>query len=1054
MKGLYKLIFNLKIFIGVFAFFITSSSNSQANATAHNLNLQLKNTPNLELNGVSHQEANQELKETSITKSNPINPEKKFYQLAQRDNILPSDSEEDDFFRDVEPEDLVPEEELEESNSEEVEKQNKLILEFLSNNKATSNLSLQLRKNPNLDFKGINHQASNQFLGVNFLEFKQISIANAKSDSINRETKSYQLAQRNDVAQRDDVLPSDSEEDDFFRDVDPEDLLPQEEPEKPDPEEVEEKQELILESLSNSNKKYPFILNPFDGLTISEDQFDPQRKENYSEFDIRFAEDNPSFRQLGFGHFPKEDQFYWQMNGNRLIFETQGFQSGLQYQGQTNEVEINEAFLLQQAFFGVQTIWTFPGELSLLEGDQEDLDEFTIFSAIAEAGNAEDIFAGGDVNLDINLANIDFEDANEARSLIGVGTGTSDRIEGGGSLFAEIDPANAPRILQAFPTVDLSPLLDGGNVPLEAGATIPESALEEVGLTFGSPLTDEVPGFNTAFSSDPGVKIGQRDTFDNLDLLNVLVNPFLSEQERNEKFLNSLLWAWLGQQKTEVFREEQREDFDWHRFYFSTSYNRGMVEYDKEEISATYTNVFLNPGGGITLSFEEGEVDGTQSANSTIGMLLGFPLAGFSNLNNLQGSLDEAKEKFEAGEDFTPLETKATSNQRQQINQRLNRTLRTTNLSSELEQISGTVTFPSKITPDKSSVLQLRTGLHNRSVDFQEQSVTTEQGKPFFSETRLSNDDFNLNFIGTPIGESSRELSGNIAGQVGLISPEGEQFLGQISPEAPVPTKGFTAAFDRLELARIDTREINFNQFLGTLSLPSIELLWSGTNRNFNYGVSVGGWFNVDSDSAPGVDENTVGVEEPSVGGYLSSALNWTLTNLRQNENGQTIGIDAHIPSFRVSLNTEMNERNPFTAIASYTYINQRRNRSFTLSPLIAYIPNGQDEVTTDADTDVIGILTGEVNFNTGLNIDTTLEARNEFFYTLESTQEINSDIALGGFISNFRRTLRGLASRSSEFRAGPVIEVDLDNKDVVFEARLGFGDSDPDFRIEGNARF
>ncbi|MDR9404119.1 MAG: hypothetical protein RI580_11835 [Halothece sp. Uz-M2-17] len=922
-----------------------------------------------------------------------------------------------------------------------------LLITMGSHNKVSAqSLNSDLKTRENIEFDLYSQTEANSVLEVNSLKYDDIkfaelhlpflSLVNYRSQQTDFSFSSYQLAQR------DDIVPSDSE-DDFFREIKPEDLIIEEESEEPTTEEIEKQQDLILDSLSNSVDKYPFIINPFDSLTVSEDQFSPDRVDNYSEFDIRFAEDNPTFKHLGFGHFPEEDQFYWSLSGNRIVFETQGIQSGLRYQGQTDEIEINEAFLLRQGFFGVQAIWTFPGELSLLEGDQEELDEFTVFAVAAEAGN---------VDLNLDLANIDFDDADDAKSIIGVGTGSSDRIEGGGSLFEQIDPANAPRILQAFPTVDLSPLVNGGNVPLEAGAIIPKENLEEVGLTFGSPLTTEVPSFNTTFSSDPGVKIGQKETFDNLDLLNVLVNPFLSETERDRRFLNSLFWAWLGQQQPEVFTQERRENFDWHRFYLSRSHDRSMLEYDQNQVSATYTNVSLNPGASISLSLNEGEVDETQSANATFGMLLGFPLAAFSNLNNLQGSLEEAKQEYQSGEGFTPLNTEATSKQRKQINQRLNQTLRTSDITSELEQVSGAVTFPSQVSPNHASVLQLRTGLHSRTVEFQEQSISTNQGQPFFSETRLSKDDFNLNFIGIPIGSSSDQINSNFTGQVGLISPDGQQFIEEISPEAPLPTRGFTLAFDRLEIARIDTRDINFNQFRGNLSLPSVELLWSGSSQDFNYGVSAGAWFNLDSDSAPGVGENQLGSEEPSAGVYLGSAFNWTVIRRQQNDRGNTIGINAHIPSFRVSWNSEMNKHNPFSAIASYNYIHQRRNYSFSLSPLIAYIPNGEEQDSTE--TDFIALLRGNLNFNTGLNINGSLEARDEFFYTLESTQEINSDIKIGGFISNFTRTLRGLSSRRSDFNFGPVIKVDLENQDIVLDARLGLGNSEPDFRIKGNARF
>jgi len=898
---------------------------------------------------------------------------------------------------------------------------------------------------------------SNQALAASS-HSKRNSASEQELELLKQANTSFQLSQAEDI------LPDEDEE--FLEELDPEEVIPEEleplEPEETEPEiNLEEQKQFILDALSQSADQYPFITNPSDGLTISEEFFAPNEKSTYSDFDIRFAEDNPLLKKFSAGLFPPDNQFYWIVDGNRVVFETKGTQLGMNYQGRTDEIEVNQEFLLSQSFLGIQAIFGLPSELSSVEGEQENLDEFSVVALALQAGqsgDSEDLNLPENIDLNINIGNRD-DSQQDVDSISELGTGFSNRIEDGSSLFENVDTANAPRIIQAFPTVDLSPLVAGENVPLERGANIPEESLQQLGLDFASPIDDnpQLPQFQQGFSSEPGIKIGQRQTFDNLDLLNVLVNPSLSESERNERYLNSLFWAYLGQEEPQVFREETRENFDWHRVYASYAHNRSMIEYDKDDIAATYTNVFSNPGVSLTLSWEEAEIDDLQSANATLGMLLGFPLRAVSGINDLQSSLDEGKKEFEAKEQVTPLQdTAATSDQRQQINERLNQTLRYSQITSELKQVSGTITFPSQITPDGSNILQLRTGLHERSVQFQEQFTNTTQGQPFFSELRLSKENFNLNFLGIPIVEDEprNDIDNNTSGiaEIALISPEGQQFIEQLSSEAPLPSDSFALAFDRIEISRIDERNTQFNQFLGSLQLPSVELLWAGSSKDFNYGVSAGGWFNINPDSAPGVETNRLGPEEPSVGAYLSSVLNVTSTNLIQNEQGNPIGFDAHIPTLRVSWNSAINERNPFSATLSYTYFNQRQNRSFTISPLIAYIPNGGEEEVNN--TDVFGVLQGELNFNTGLTLNASLEARDEFFYNVEGLQDIDSNVAIGGFVSNFTRTLQGLRGRRSGFRWGPVVKVKNNDDDTVLESRLGLGEGGVELRLEGNISF
>ncbi len=345
-----------------------------------------------------------------------------------------------------------------------------------------------------------------------------------------------------------------------------------------------------------------------------------------------------------------------------------------------------------------------------------------------------------------------------------------------------------PKILQSFPTTNIQPLLDGGNVQLQEGQIIPKSALEAAGIFWGDILTGEGFGFSAPVSSLPGIKVAQLGKFDNFDLLNVAVNPFLSQSEKDFHYFNSLQWLSLGR-RDPVFEtlSQTQESSDWHRLYVSHPHNRSLIQYDPVAIQATYSNIFSAPGLSITAKFSDTSIDAIQSVNSTLGLLLGGVFESIK-IDNIQQGLEEAREKFKNGEGFTPLNTSATAEQRRQINNRLNRTLSYANTSSGLEQVSGTYTFPSQVTPQNSNILQIRAGNHKRAVQFLERDISIlEEGNTFFSDLRLSNEKFGpLTYIGIPIplnDTSINPINESSAVEVILTNPQGGQFVQQFNSE-------------------------------------------------------------------------------------------------------------------------------------------------------------------------------------------------------------------------------------------------------------------------------
>ncbi|UKO95841.1 hypothetical protein [Nostoc sp. UHCC 0870] len=767
---------------------------------------------------------------------------------------------------------------------------------------------------------------------------------------------------------------------------------------------------LISNALSNSVLRYPWIIDPRDNFTFYSSTFNPIEDSKYIDFSIKFSSQDAVFNRFTFAEFPQKDQFYWVLPGNRVVVETKGWQSGVIYQGESSNTEIKQTIRLTQRLWGMQTVFSLPESLEELT-EEVGMNQFSIESIAAEVNNPVGVPA--------------------ASLMINSGSNQNNSIS---SLVPNISSFNAdrdPLILQTFPTSNLQPLL--GEVSLSRGSVIPQDTLENAGFIWGNPLTRERTQFQPPITSNPGIKVGNRGEFDNFDLYNVLLNPSISDNQRNFYYLNSLYWVSLSERQNNRGIRERTENYDWHRFSFSYSHNRTLLEYDPLEAKATYTNISTNPGLSLSLSFGEREIDKLQTANSTLGMLMGG-IFGLIDFPHLTQSLQEAKERFARQESFTNLDSKATPEQRRQINQRLNRSLFLGDRTSGLEQVSGKLTFPSTITPNSSNILQIRTGNHRRLVQFLDGKRTWREGETFISNAQVSNNSFGrLTSVNVPVpsqGGSNRSS----ALQVTLTDPNGQQFSQSLSSSdmtsLPIDVRLFDIAFDRIELSQDGQLMTYLQAFDGYLYLPTIEILLAGSSRKWNYSINSGIWFNLNADTAFNVTNN-FGFLEPTLGIYANGALNYINTSVEVNAEGKTQAITNHIPSLQFYWNSAANFQNPNYLNLNYFFSRQDKNLNYSLSTGI---------ILLDDETSFIpsGFFQGRLVLNTGLEFSTSVEIRDQFFYTLEGIKPINPQWSLGVYLQNFISIERGIKNRVNDFSYGLIIQHNTPGSRMFWESRIG----------------
>ncbi|WP_413172054.1 hypothetical protein [Anabaena azotica] len=877
--------------------------------------------------------------------------------------------------------------------------------------------------------------------------------------------------------------------------------VPEEKPEEKPEKKPEEKQQLTPEEnkkvlralmrnlLDNSASRYPFFVNTSDKLIINPRNFQPLKFEFYSDFSLdldKFKAGNsfqegefsdPIIKSANISFYPEDEQFYWVLDGNRVVIETEGRHLNVGYQGYSTQQKIRQIAKVSTVFWGVQTVFGLPNIFEDLVGDKK-LDDVNIITGAAEIilPNGESLADNASFN--INITRLDGSFFQKFIPLDDTRKATTNALQGGGSFFGNLDATNAPTFLQGFPTVNLQPLLNNG-VKLEIGSIIPRENLVAAGLTLGDFFTKQGFAFNNPISSLPGIKTLQLDQSDNDDIVAVLSNPFLTKEQRDFHYLNSLMWYNLGQQNPEVatFSILEPQNQDWYRYTLSWSHNRTLLQYDPEKIKLNYLNVFSNPGLSITTS-QWKDTDFNQTINASLGLLLGGVFK-FINPGNLNESISEAKEKYNNLQPLSSLNTKATSQQRRQMNERLNNTLNYSNTNSNLAQVSGSYTFASNITPDSSLLLQFRTGLYKRSVQFLEQKI-----EPWTPETPVVIDFVRpsdlgpIFYTGVNVPRNLTQIDAPEAFEVTFIRGEtsdGEVLFDQsyvfdnnlanMFTAVPIvgPGKSYDLDFGRIKLSTFRQRDIETSSYTGNLYLPAVEFAMSGSIDNFSYALSTGMWFNLFPDSAPMIDSN-LGILNPNataespMGGMFKFAAKADFRNIFYDQDKQWNTIIANSPFFSLAYNTNPNRLNMSNISLGNVFQFVKPDFNITFYPVLNYSPVFLNpDVKSSSLGDVSAFFLLNFSHKVGFNFNSSLSLGNQTLYQVEATYDIIKNkkfgtFTIGPYYANNSMATKGFESQLVDPNYGMIFRYESANSGLVIDSRLG--NSDYGFRGQLNMEF
>ncbi|MBE9014547.1 hypothetical protein IQ250_30610, partial [Pseudanabaenaceae cyanobacterium LEGE 13415] len=259
----------------------------------------------------------------------------------------------------------------------------------------------------------------------------------------------------------------------------------------PDPtipnDEIESVSSKVLNALTNSTSLYPSIVNPIGEAQFDSENFRPNRSRNQVRLDFR-QEEQFAIHQASYQHFPKDQQLYWVLPGNRIVVETKGWQAEIEYQGREIDRSIEEKMEVTQALWGLQAAWILPQSIDELIG-RENIDSANILSVAAEAKNP---FGTAAPPIQINTSKYISQRSTQAIERISpprIGTGSTASPNGGNQLFELLEAGNTPKVLQAFSTNNLQALLLGEG--LFEGARLEKNILAQAGIIFGNPLTRE-----------------------------------------------------------------------------------------------------------------------------------------------------------------------------------------------------------------------------------------------------------------------------------------------------------------------------------------------------------------------------------------------------------------------------------------------------------------------------------------------------------------------------------------------------------------------------------
>jgi hypothetical protein len=337
-----------------------------------------------------------------------------------------------------------------------------------------------------------------------------------------------------------------------------------------------------------------------------------------------------------------------------------------------------------------------------------------------------------------------------------------------------------------------------------------------------------------------------------------------------------------------------------------------------------------------------------------------------------------------------------------------------------------------------------------------EKSITLlRAGNTYFSSLDLSNKTFGpLTFIGEPIplsDTSLKPINESSAVEVILTNSKGKQFVQRFSSAdntiVPLNVKTFDLAFDYIELTRVDDILVRYRNFNGYLNLPTVEFLAAGSSGNLNYSASVGSWFNIDANSAPGLENNNLGLQEPSLGLYTNVLVNHIQSDVKLNSRKEPVAINTHIPYLRLNWNSASNRNNPFSTFISYYFDHKEKNLGYSIAPGVAFIED-------NSNGEVLGLLNGEFSTSTGLSLNTNLEMGKEVFVDFQGLQRVAKSLSLGAYLKNYSINNLGLSSRVSGFNYGCILRYNLPDNATSIDAQIGTGDNGFDLRIQGGYRF
>ncbi len=810
----------------------------------------------------------------------------------------------------------------------------------------------------------------------------------------------------------------------------------------------------LLDALNKTTQRYPALSNPLGDRVPEAPNFTLHQNQQIR-FNFRTQGQSGRLQDLTFHRFKPDDQLYWVLPGNRIVIETLGWEGGLRQSGLETDIEVQQRIQATQPLWGLQAAWVIPQSFQDLIS-REELNTASILSIAGEATNP-DGSPTPTIALNSGTPASAATPTRRITTIPRIGTGSTYSPSGGGALFENLGLGTSPYILQAFPTNNLQALLEGEG--LFVGAVIPAGILGRAGIKFGNPITGEGFEFKPEVTSIPGIKVAQASQFDNLDLLNVLINPYLDRDDRQLSYLNSLHWVSLGLRTPKILSTTQTtQTHEWTNFFLNRPHNRTLLQYDREPRQATYTNIFSNPGLSLSYSFDRKNFNEGESANATIGHLLGA-IFEWIKPYRLEKSLWEAKVRAKREEPFTLLRSTTTPEERKQINQRLERTLTLANRTSGIDDLSGSITFPTPIYPDRNALFQIRVGNHLRRLNVTQVDQKWTEGNTFISKLKLSNETFGpLTFIGNPIfNDNLPPIVSNAARsstvKVIITTADGGRQLeiGDQVPNTdgavlPVAIRSFATAFDRLELSQIGLVTTNIHRYEGDAYLPTIEAVLTGSRGNFNYSYHGGLWGNVAKQLAPNVRRADYGQLEPRFGLYTQALLNWESARAILNKDKKISAIVVSNPSLSLSLNSASNPSNPSTLIASYSYLRQT-------TPLTIAVTGGALLSYTGSAIEPVLFGRGQMNFQNGMTVTGAVDMSNRLYGTLETVVPVSPIWSTGIYLQNFSTGLLN-NNRTSGSSYGIILQNLSGPGRTGFTSRIGFSNGKPEIRFEGNLKF